>query len=66
MIKSKIVESLAARVDLSSEADLYMDLVAYAMKVLVSGIVDKLDSAFKTMASINWAGDSQVHSVINI
>ena len=60
MIKSKMVESLAARVDMSSETDVFMDLVAYAMKVLVSGIVDRLDTAFKTMAAINWAGDSQV------
>jgi hypothetical protein len=35
MIKSKIVENLADKVDLSSETDVFMDVVAQAMKVTI-------------------------------
>lgn len=60
MIKNKINPEFSDKVDLSSEVDAFMDLVAYAMKVLVGGIMERLDSPFRTMIQTNWAGDAQV------
>lgn len=37
-----------------------MDLVAHCIKVLVAGVMDRLDPSFKTMAAINWAGFTSV------
>ncbi len=37
-----------------------MDLVAFALKVLVSGILDRLDPSFRAMAATNWGALAQV------
>ena len=60
MIQQKILSSLSNKVDLQSEVDIFTDLVAHAMKVLVLGILDRLDGAFKVMANINWSTLPQV------
>ena len=52
--------AFVSKVDLNSEVDVFMDLVAYAMKVLVAGILDRIEPALRTMAATNWSGDSQV------
>jgi len=61
MIKGKIAQNLADKVDLSEQVDVFMDLVAHALKVLVAGMVDRLEPAFKTMQSIQWGALSQVN-----
>lgn len=61
MIKSKIAPIFVDRVDLSEQVDVYMDLVAHSLKVLVAGILDRLEPAFKTMQSIPWGTLNQVN-----
>ena len=60
MIKQKISTQLSSKIDLSSEVDAFTDLVAYSLKVLVSGILDKLDPAFRIMANSNFGSTSNV------
>ena len=60
MIQQKILQSLSNKVDLQSEVDIFTDLVAHAMKVLVVGVMDRLDSGFKVMANTNWSTLPQV------
>ena len=55
MIQAKMVPSLADKVSFDTEVDAFMDLVAHCIKVLVSGIMDRLEPSFRTMTSINWA-----------
>ena len=60
MIKGKISLELADRVDFSAEADAFMDLGAHGLKVLVSGILDRLRAAFSAMACTNWTNIEEV------
>jgi len=60
MIQQKILPSLSNKVDLQSEVDIFTDLVAHAMKTLVLGVMDRLDSGFKVMSNINWSTVPQV------
>ncbi len=60
MIKQKISSQLSNKIDLSSEVDAFTDLVAYSLKVLVSGILDKLDPAFRIMSNSNFGTTTQV------
>lgn len=60
MIQAKILPSLSSKVDFATEAEAFMDLVAYSLKVLVAGIMDRLEPSFRTMQSINWGGTTSV------
>ena len=60
LIQSKIAPALADQVDLNAEVDLVMDVVAHCIKILVSGVMDRLDSSFKAMQSMNWSNVSSV------
>jgi hypothetical protein len=60
LIQSKMAPALAEQVDLASEGDLVMDVVAHVVKILVSGVMDKLEASFKAMQSVNWASVSSV------
>ena len=60
MIKSKISPELEDKVDFSAEADGFMDLGAHSLKVLVSGILDRLRVAFSAMACANWTNIEEV------
>lgn len=60
LIKLKMSPSLVDRVDLTTQADMFMDLVAHALKVLVAGMMDRLEPCFRTMSHTNWAGSSMV------
>merc|ERR1711871_486447 len=60
MIKSKISLELADKVDFSAEADGFMDLGAHSLKVLVSGVLDRLRVAFSAMACANWTNIEEV------
>jgi hypothetical protein len=58
LIKEKISSTFEDKVDFNSEVDCFMDLVAYTIKVLISGIMEKLEITFKTMQNMNWSGGS--------
>ena len=60
IIKKTIVEELQDQVDFSTETDAFLDLSALSIKVLVSGTLDKLEPAFKSMQGLNWATMSAV------
>lgn len=60
MIKAKIISNLVDKVDLSAEVDAFNDLVAHALKVLVVGLMDRLEGAFKVIASFSWGTVTQV------
>ena len=55
LIQSKMSPEYADKIDFNQEVDVFLDMVAHIMKVLVSGIMDKLDSSFRDMSSGNWA-----------
>jgi len=60
IIKLKMAPKFVDRVDLNSEVDVFVDLVAYSLKVLVSGIMERLEGTFRAMGGINWAGSEQI------
>jgi hypothetical protein len=61
MIRAKIREDLAAKVEMESElADLFLDLSAYSIKALVSSVCDRLEPAFKALNSTSWGSMQQV------
>lgn len=60
MIKQKIAPHLTDKVDLSNEVEVFTDLVAYSLKVLVTGIIDKLEPALRTMQTMNLAAATHV------
>lgn len=60
MIKSKISKQYVDKVDLTSETEEFMDIVAFALKVLTYGIMDRLEQAFRMMNTTNWQSDSQI------
>lgn len=60
MIKAKIHKDLVDSVSFESEVDAYMDVLAYSLNCLQSGIMDKLDAGFKTMQSFNWGSVTTV------
>ena len=56
MVRGKIAPPLVEKVEFDSEVDIFMDLVAHSLKVLVSGVMHRLDVAFRTMAAVHWGG----------
>jgi len=54
MIQTKIIEKYADKVDFSHEVDMYLDLVAHIVKVLVSGVLERLDISFREMNMRPW------------
>lgn len=61
MIRQKILETFVDKVDFNYEIDFFTDLIAYGLKVLVSGIMDRLDNqAFKAMLQVPWVNLTSV------
>jgi hypothetical protein len=60
MIQQKMLPALASKVDFNTETDAFMDLVAFALKVLVSGMIDRLDPSFRGMAAVSWGATTSV------
>lgn len=54
MIKNKMNPAFADKVNFETEVDAFMDLIAYCLRVLVSGVMDRLDTSFRTMQGISW------------
>eukprot|EP00599_Poterioochromonas_sp_BG-1_P000498 CAMPEP_0173136522 /NCGR_PEP_ID=MMETSP1105-20130129/2534_1 /TAXON_ID=2985 /ORGANISM="Ochromonas sp., Strain BG-1" /LENGTH=500 /DNA_ID=CAMNT_0014048721 /DNA_START=128 /DNA_END=1627 /DNA_ORIENTATION=- len=60
MIQQKINSKLSNKVDFSSVEDAFMDLVAHCLKVLVYGVMDRLEPNFRTMQNTNWGAFDSV------
>ena len=59
-IKQRMDPQYASKVDLSTEVDAFVDLMAHSLKVLTSGIMDRLEPGFRVMNSLNVATLVQV------
>lgn len=55
LIQSKMLEKYADRVDFSQEVDTFLDLVAHIVKVLVSGVMERLEGSFREMNAAPWS-----------
>ena len=55
LITDKIEERYKAKMDMNREQEAFQDVTAKGIRVLVSGLCQRTDQAFKTMASINWS-----------
>jgi vacuolar protein sorting-associated protein 53 len=60
MVKSKMNAELADNVSFGTEVDAYMDVLAYALNALQSGVMDRLEPAFRIMQNVNWASVTAV------
>jgi hypothetical protein len=54
MIKSKISPLYSDSVSFEHEVDCFMDVLAAALNSLQYGILERLESGFRTMSSVNW------------
>lgn len=66
LIKEKVNPMLADRVNLKEQGDIFTDLIAFAIGILVSGIAHKQDEPFKVMRRMDWSkvevvGDDSVY-----
>lgn len=59
-IKQKMSPQYALKVDLSTEVDAFVDLMAFSLKVLTSGVMDRLEPGFRVMSNMNVATLMQV------
>ncbi|TFJ84963.1 hypothetical protein NSK_003991 [Nannochloropsis salina CCMP1776] len=55
MVRSKIDPSYAESVSFSTEVDAFHDTITLAIRVLISGLEGKYESAVKAMLTLNWA-----------
>jgi len=61
LIKTKIAPHLADKVDLSEQVDVFLDLVSHSLKVLVAGVLDRMEPSFKAMQGMPWGTLAQVN-----
>ena len=61
LIKTKIAPNLADKVDLSEQVDVFLDLVSHSLKVLVAGVLDRMEPSFKAMQGMPWGTLAQVN-----
>jgi vacuolar protein sorting-associated protein 53 len=54
LIRDTIDEEYKARVDMISDQEQFHEITAKAIRVLVSGLTNRMESALKNMASVNW------------
>jgi len=60
LIKETIEDSYKVKVDMSGEQEAFHDVMARGIKVLVSGLENRAEPAFRTMTSTNWATFNEV------
>ncbi|CAM9146270.1 unnamed protein product [Choristocarpus tenellus] len=60
MIRSKMDACFADKVEFAEEQELYYDIIAQAIKVLVSGLETRVEPAFRAMSAINWGSCEMV------
>lgn len=54
LIRDKMEENLKEKIDLSSSQEAFYDVTAKGLRVLVSGLENRVELVFKEMYSINW------------
>ena len=60
LIKEKVHPWLVDKVDLNEQGDIFNDLAAHAVGILVSGVSDKLEEPFKLMRKTDWSKPTEI------
>lgn len=60
LIKEKVHHWLADKVNLNEQGDIFNDLAAHAVGILVSGVSDKLEEPYKVMRKIEWNRSTEI------
>jgi vacuolar protein sorting-associated protein 53 len=55
LIRDTIDDEFKDKIDMMGQQDAFHDITAKAIRILVSGLDNRLDEAFKMMNAINWA-----------
>lgn len=55
MMRTLIKPQLVDQVDFASEIDKFMDLIAFTTKVIVAGVLERMDPGFRAMRKVNWS-----------
>ena len=54
LIGDKIEDRYKPKIDMSEEQEVFYDVMAKGIRVLVSGLGQKTEATFKAMSNINW------------
>jgi len=55
LIRDTIEEEHKHKIDMISDQEFFHDITAKAIRVLVSGLTNRLEGSLKTMTMTNWA-----------
>lgn len=55
LIRDTIDDEFKDKIDMMAQQEVFHDITAKAIRILVSGLENRLDEPFKMMSSINWA-----------
>lgn len=55
LIADKIEDKYKLKIDMSGEQEAFHDVTAKGIRVLVSGLIQRTESAFKSLSGINWS-----------
>lgn len=55
LIRDTIDEEYQSKIDMMSDQEVFHETTAKSIRVLVSGLCNRLEGAFKSMTSMNWA-----------
>lgn len=55
LIRDTIDEVYKSRIDMTGQQEAFHDVIAKSIRVLVSGLENRMEGALKEMASINWS-----------
>jgi vacuolar protein sorting-associated protein 53 len=60
LIRDTIDDEYKAKVDMISDQEQFHDITAKSIRVLVSGLANRLEVAFKSMSAVNWGACDSV------
>ena len=55
LIRDTIDEKYQEKIEMTNDQDSFHEITAQSIRVLVSGLINRLDPAFKELSSIHWA-----------
>ena len=55
LIADKIEQKYKSKIDMSGEQEAFHDVTAKGIRVLVSGLIQRTEPAFKSLSNINWS-----------
>lgn len=60
LIRDTIDQKYQEKIDMTGDQDSFHEITAQSIRVLVSGLINRIDPAFKDLSSIHWANCSSV------